>query len=238
MFRFFLYRDAINNKTIEFTPSQSRQIRKVLRLKSGDIVNCFDGKGWEFEVQLTRVGSEVSLGKIISQKLHEYEPGGILLQSLPKNLKTEFLIQKATELGISKIVFFATKYSVIDAKSVGLPKQHRWQKIAVEAAEQCGRVFVPPVELSTDSIEEIIEKYSNDKIPVFYLNQKGIWLDERTINFNTEFAFIIGPEGGFAPEEIIFLENNQIPKIKIASNILRSETASLTFLSQLVLLKK
>jgi 16S rRNA (uracil1498-N3)-methyltransferase len=238
MIRFFIKTKEIRNKIVVFDQEQSKKIRKVLRMQKGDKVIAFDGKGWEFTVELEKITNDFSLGKVISQNLTEHKSNIVLYQALPKNLKVEFIIQKCTELGVDKIVFFESDFSQVKASLISEEKVRRWRKIATESAEQCGRIFVPEIELSLFSIFNLQSGITGDgdwKLVTannFVLDQDGEGFGRDNLNLN-EIGFFVGPEGGFSQKEKDKFKELGIKFVKISENILRSETAGMAFLAQL-----
>lgn len=235
--RFFIKLQDINNKIITLDEDQSKKVRKVLRMKPGDKIRAFDGKGWEYVAELEKVTNNYSLARVTEQTLHERTTNITLIQALPKNLKIEFVIQKCTELGVDRIVFFESAFSQVDATRINQEKLRRWRRIAQEAAEQCERVFVPEIELWTENLDELIERIKEGDVvsaSMVYLNMDGQWLEKDDNNLKNITVFV-GPEGGFSPQEFQIMQNSGMKSIRIADTILRSETAGMTFLSQLAL---
>lgn len=235
MFRFILKHKEVRNKVIVFNEDQSRKIRKVLRMKRGDQVEVFDNQGWVYIVELEKITNEFSLGRIKSQELFERETNITLFQALPKNLKVKFIIQKCTELGVDRIVFFQSDFSQVKANLISKEKLARWRRIAEESTEQCGRVFVPEIVLETRSLTEIFSNLAHNNNYILDINGEKI---SKVVRINNQaINFFVGCEGGFSPKEVESAERFGIKKVKVSENILRSETASLTFLSQLYLLQ-
>ena len=230
MFRFVLKNKKIRNKTVVFNADQSRKIRKVLRMKIGDKVQVFDNKGWEYTVELTKITNEFSVGKIIEQILNEQRSMITLFQSLPKNLKVEFIIQKCTELGVDRIVFFQSDFSQVKANLISKEKLLRWKKIAEESSEQCGRKFISEIEISGSELSDLI--HDLDKKNTYYLDANGIILNASSTDIE-HISFFVGPEGGFSPKEKEIFNSFDIQSIKVGNHILRSETAGMAFLAQL-----
>jgi 16S rRNA (uracil1498-N3)-methyltransferase len=233
MSRFFVKLQQIHNNIVTFDKAQSKKIKKVLRFKVGDLVTVFDGKGWEYEAQLVKIEKDYTIAKVIDQKLVEEKSQVTLVQALPKNLKIEFIIQKCTELGVDRIIFFSSKFSQIDGDIISEEKLKRWRKIATEASEQCKRIFVPEIELFTGDLAELLPHLKQD---LYYLDIMGKFLNSKLlIKDSKNLCFFVGPEGGFSQDEKELLEKSKAVKVKVAENILRSETAGMTFLSQLII---
>lgn len=153
-----------------------------------------------------------------------------LLFALAKGDKIDFVIQKATELGVSKIALINTKYSVVkfDSKDIRR-KLERYQKIAKEASEQSHRVVVP----------DILGIYDIDKIPDELLSDLNLLAYEKEAGQTSDFinkdaksiSVMIGPEGGFCEEEVNKLINRGFKLISLGKRILRTETAAVYALS-------
>jgi 16S rRNA (uracil1498-N3)-methyltransferase len=238
MYRFFINPENITRKFVRFNELQSKQMRKVLRMKIGDKVTGFDGLGSEYTIEVLKLTNSGAEGRITEEVFSQSESNIILYQALPKNLKIDFILQKCTELGIDKIVFFESEFSQVDAKKISESKVIRWRRIASEASEQSHRVFIPEIELSIDGLSEILKELSQNDIPKFYMDKKGDWISNYAKEMSSKsLIFFIGPEGGFSPTEKKHFESYAIKPTKISNNILRSETAGMAVLAQLELIK-
>lgn len=148
MHRFLVNPEDIENGCITISGDDLKHLRQVLRLSSGDKIGVFDGRGIEYEAELTEVSKEKAVAVILSSFESQSEPSTriTLFQGLPKGDKMDLIIQKTVELGVHKIIPVITQRTVVqlDAKSRE-KKAVRWSKIAKEAAKQCNRAFVPEV---------------------------------------------------------------------------------------------
>jgi 16S rRNA (uracil1498-N3)-methyltransferase len=237
--RFFVLPENIKNEMLAITGSDVKHIKNVLRLKKGEKIEVFDGTGREYTVIIENVTDKIS-GKIISKKDIKNEPGPriILWQGLPKGSKIDFIIQKCTEVGVSRIVPLITERSIVKIEPQKVAqKQKRWQKIAVSAAEQSGRVEVPridePVDFTT-ALENSDKKLLNI-IPweiESKLTLKGILKkNQEFINSpNPVINIFIGPEGGFTHREIEKAKSAGLIPVSLGPRILRTETAGLAVL--------
>src|SRR4030066_1921570 len=147
--RFYIPNPQIEKDLLTIKGNEARHIRRVLRLKAGDEIIVFDGSGKEYGGMIVKeepTSLVIKVRALFSSK--EESPFEITLaQSLLKGEKMDFLIQKATELGVKEIVpFFSSRSVPLLEKSRRLIRHHRWDKIAVEASKQCGRGSVPKVE--------------------------------------------------------------------------------------------
>ncbi|MFH1541122.1 MAG: 16S rRNA (uracil(1498)-N(3))-methyltransferase [Elusimicrobiota bacterium] len=162
MQRFFV--ENINNDTVEIFGDEAHHIKNVLRKKIGDVLFLFDGKGVEYEAEIEKIRElEIRL-KIISKIQRDIESKIKinLYQSLPKGRKFDFIVEKTTELGVSKIIPVVSERTIFQMSlqepilsTRGNSKHARWQKIALSAAKQCGRTVIPeisPIQTFQDSV--------------------------------------------------------------------------------------
>jgi 16S rRNA (uracil1498-N3)-methyltransferase len=197
----------------------------------------FDGSSKEYEgiiVEETPSSVVIKLEEILSPQ-RESPLEMTLAQSLLKGEKMEYLIQKATELGVRKIVpFFSSRSVPLLDKSRKLRRYHRWEKIAIEACKQCGRVVIPKVE-PLQNYPEMLGMAGSEALRLILWEKGGRSLKEvlREFKGRTEIFFIVGPEGGMNNEEVAEAGRLGFIPITLGKRILRSETAGLCLLSVL-----
>lgn len=162
-----------------------------------------------------------------------------LYQGLPKSDKMDLIVQKCTEIGVSKVIPVLTDRVIVklDDKSVA-KKVERWNKIAIEASKQSGRQKISSVDNVT-FLENIIEKLSKyDIVIVPYECEKTSTLKAKLKNINKEIksiAVVIGPEGGFSENDIEILERcPSVEKVSLGKRILRTETAGIATLAMIL----
>jgi 16S rRNA (uracil1498-N3)-methyltransferase len=212
-----------------------KHIRKVLRLKAGDEILVFDGSGKEFEgaiVEERRSSVMVKVRGIFSSK-GDSSLEVTLAQSLLKGEKMDYLIQKATELGVNEIIpFFSARSVPVLEKSRRPNRHHRWEKIAVEASKQCGRGVVPKIE-SLQDYSSMLRAAPTDHLRLILWEGDGLKLKEvlERSGEKTKIFFVIGPEGGFSPDEVDKAKRAGFVAVTLGKRILRAETASLCLLS-------
>jgi len=212
-----------------------KHIRKVLRLKAGDEIIVFDGLGKEFEGAIVEEGLSsvvIKIQNIFSSK-RDSPLEVTLAQSLLKGEKMDYLIQKATELGVKEIIpFFSSRSVPLLEKSKKLKRHHRWEKIAIEASKQCGRGVVPKIE-SLQDYSDMLQTASPDTLRLILWEKEGIKLKEilERLKEKKKIFFIIGPEGGFSQLEVDEAKKTGFIPVTLGRRILRAETASLCFLS-------
>jgi len=198
-----------------------KQIFLVLKLKIGEEIKLSDGHGNEVLVQIVKINKNVVNFKLISRsKNQEKKNHSILYCAVLKKENFEFVVQKATEVGIDKIVPIITRHTV----KLGL-KMNRLQKIAQEASEQCGRSTMPIVAYPVEFHEALQLAEENDLNLFFDMDGDQNLVGIKDVK---NISIFIGPEGGWDEEEVKFIAKNN--KFKIASLgdlTLRAETAAI-----------
>jgi 16S rRNA (uracil1498-N3)-methyltransferase len=147
--RFTIAPERIRDGRVVFDRDESRHLARVLRLRSGDTVLASDGVGREYTVRLETVGEEAT-GTVIGVGANEHESPIriILVQAVPKGDKMESIVRASTELGVTRIVPVLTARTIVTLDSARWrDRARRWQRVAKEAAKQCGRAVVPPVDM-------------------------------------------------------------------------------------------
>jgi 16S rRNA (uracil1498-N3)-methyltransferase len=218
-------------------------IRDVLRLKAGDQLTVCDGCGCDLACRIGRFGPDGVELTILAIKANQTEPvyQAILYQGLAKGEKMDTIIQKAVELGASRIVPVVCRRSVarLDKKDTA-KKVQRWNRIAAEAAKQCGRGLMPTVgePLSFSAAVSEAARAEIRLIP---------WENERVNSLRTELeqvgindgrppviSVMIGPEGGFDAAEIAAALVAGIRPVSLGRRILRTETAGVAALAMIM----
>jgi len=208
-------------------------ISRVLRLQTGDKILVFDGNGMEYDCILDTVGKAECVAAIIEKRPCRGEPKVkvILFQAVPKSGKMELIIQKCVELGISEIYPVITKYTVVKFANEKdkSAKTERWQKVATEAAKQCGRGIVPTVHLPIE-FNKAIETAKNLDLTIMpyeiFSGKKDLQNALSNNNWGN-IGIFIGSEGGFDEAEAEFAESNGVKLVGLGERILRTETAAI-----------
>lgn len=224
--RFFAPPSAFNftKRTVTLTADEARHLREVLRLKPGDEVSVFDGAGKEYRarvVQARREIAELELAEEIGTARPESPLHITLAVALLKGEKFDLVVQKTTELGVNKIVPLITRYADIKLRdeSDASKRVTRWQRIALEAAKQCGRAVVPEVSLPV-TLASLL-----DGNCLLFSERGGHGLRQIDTDFVTA---IIGSEGGWSDEELEQARSAGAQIITLGGRILRAETAAIT----------
>ncbi len=234
MHRFFISPQNIKGNTVNIDREEARHIEKVLRLTIGDIVVCFDGTGREYQVRLEGRENGILTGQIIHTGLRESEPvlKLYLAQGIAKGEKMDTIIQKSVEIGVAAIYPVSCERSVVRlAVDKAEKKVHRWQSIAREACKQCRRNLIPEV-IPVMNFTSLLEEIGDKPAIMLYENENQTSLKSllksqlREIN-GQEIFLLIGPEGGFSPQEVETANRKGIYTASLGPRILRTETAGL-----------
>jgi 16S rRNA (uracil1498-N3)-methyltransferase len=233
--RFYVPQPRVENGTLKVEGEEVKHIRKVLRLKEGDEVTVFDGLGKEFQGAIVeeRLSSVVIRIENVSFSKKDSRLEATLAQSLLKGEKMDYLIQKATELGVQDIIPFLSSRSVpLLEKAKRLERHRRWERIAVEASKQCGRGIVPKIE-SVQDYSGMLREAPSSALRLILWEKEGMKLKEilGSSEEKKKIFFVIGPEGGFSQGEIEEGKRAGFIPVTLGKRILRAETASLCFLS-------
>ncbi|MBE5785789.1 MAG: 16S rRNA (uracil(1498)-N(3))-methyltransferase [Clostridiales bacterium] len=234
MHRFFIEPHAVEGTKATITGEDVQHIAKVLRLRSGDEVTLCDGAKTEYTAVIEAVEKETVTLHIVGQSVSATEPQAeiTLYQGLPKAGKLETIVQKCVELGIANVIPFDAERSVVKLSEKDFAKkQPRYQRVAYEAAKQSRRGIIPEVGGLVKLAKEDLSGY--DLVLLAYEEERGITLKQALRNKQNakRIALIVGPEGGFAPEEADMLTKNGALSVSLGPRILRTETAGMAMLA-------
>ncbi len=219
---------AIGQDNAVISDIQLRHLTKVLRLKTGDIVQLFDGKGTVAQAVIEKITKDEALLKVQNRKI--FDTAGrrkiVIAPSIAKGQRFEMLVAKCTELGIDGIA------PVIFERTVKQQLQHhRLESIAVESAKQCGRIFLPAIDRPADfqkALENLRAQYPKAKIVFGSLAAGAESIINLDLGTNDCLAFV-GPEGGLAETEENLLKKINAQSVRLTDTILRIETAAIAF---------
>jgi len=234
--RFFISAEQVIGGNITVSGEDVRHIATVLRMKTGDELVLCDGEGTEYAVTISQVDkSEVRTG-IISRSKHDVRyPRLTLGQGLPKSDKMDFIVQKATELGVANLVPLITERTIVKIRDEE-KRVVRWQKIAREAAMQSNRTDIPRVE-SIRRFSDFIQAPAPDPGTLLLLpweeGTEPIKEALRTCPAAGNIMVLIGPEGGFSAAEAGMAKSRGFHLVSLGPNILRTETAAVATLSMI-----
>lgn len=224
----FYIRDGVGGETqvVVHLPNFLNQTKNVLRLKVGEEVMVFDNSGFDFKAQIEKYTKDSVTLSIIDKVRNSVglERETWLFASIVKKDKFEWIAEKATELGVSHIVPLIS--SRTEKKEIN---SERLLKILVEAAEQSGRATIPILH-DTLTLSSAIYKYQDVKAVVWDPTAEKFSRDDLKEVSGT----YIGPEGGWAPDELELFKTNKILLRSLGPQVLKSETAVVATLSQIV----
>lgn len=219
---------------------ETHHLHTVLRAKRQSRVTLFDGQGRSAEAEIVSLDRREARLRVLQQFVHPRPPVDLLLvQGIPREQKMDLVIQKATELGVSRILPVQTDHAVVRVREDNeASKLDRWQKIALNAAKQCGAEWLPGV-APVQGLEACLAALPHvdlflhasldpDARPLREVLQQARATAPRVI------AALVGPEGDLSARERALARNAGARAVSLGSSVLRSETAALFVLSVLV----
>jgi 16S rRNA (uracil1498-N3)-methyltransferase len=222
--RFHAPPTAFTQTTVTLTADEARHLRDVLRLKPGDEVYVFDGRGREFHciiLNTKRDSAELRIETEVEPAKPESQLQLNLCVALLKGEKFDLVVQKATELGVTTVTPLITRYADIHLRdqSDATKRVARWQRIALEAAKQSGRAFVPEISLP------ITFKTALEGVGVMFSERGGEGFGSLT--GASSMTALVGSEGGWADDEIEAARARDFHIVTLGRRILRAETAAI-----------
>jgi len=225
----------------------ARYVTRVLRLQEDDKISLFNGRGAEYLCTIKEVKGKNLILSVMEKRVINRESNLriTLCQAVPKGKKMDFIIQKATELGVHSFAPFVSSRTIFRPdKRDGEGKVKRWEKVALEAARQCGRNLVPAVK-AISSMEEMLKTVRPGKGDGIL--KIMLWEGEETRSLDDlvskaessrgkdlspeEVVVLIGPEGGFSDDEAAAASEEGFLTVSLGKRILRTETAGLAAVS-------
>ena len=229
--KFFFHKNDISRGQVQLFGEDEKHIKTVLRAREGEEITLCDGEGMDYQCRIASLERGVLLD-ILSKEVCETEPKTkiTLYQGLPKADKMELIIQKCVELGVDRIVAVSTERAIVKLDKKETKKLERWQKIAEAAAKQSGRGKIPEICQQVLKFKEAVaEAKALDGAIIPYEKEEKTGIRQFVQGFQGESVGVfIGPEGGFAEEEIALARENGITPITLGKRILRTETAGMT----------
>ena len=218
---------------VEVGGGAATHIARVLRLRPGDALIVFDGRGGEYEARIEAIRKDRAFVAVGAHRAVEREsPLAVTLaQGVSRGERMDLVVQKATELGVRRIVPLITERSVVrlDARQADAKRRH-WHAVAVAACEQCGRNTLPDVELPR-RLETLFSK-SDPPMQRLVLAPRGE-LRVRELPAEGPVMVLIGPEGGLSETELSAAIRAGFRTLVLGPRILRTETAAVAALAAL-----
>ena len=220
-FRLFLDAELGAKQSLVLTKAQGNYLFAVMRLSLGDLVAVFNGRDGEWTAEVVEANKRGGALRCVAQSAPQCNPPDLWVFFAPiKKARTDFIVEKATEMGAARILPVQTSFTNSDRI-----RQDRLQAHAVEAAEQCGGTFVPEVS-ELQKLEAVLQDWPEDRRIMF--------CDETLVGAKAalgqqqggKWAILIGPEGGFSPQELDMLRRQPyVTSVSLGPRILRADTA-------------
>jgi 16S rRNA (uracil1498-N3)-methyltransferase len=239
--RFYVAPEDWNPGALKLAGSEAHHARDVLRIRVGEKLVLFNGRGREVTAEIVDLGGD----EIQLRKLHEAETPPlqcriVLGQAIPKGKNMDLIVQKAVEIGAAEIAPIISDRTVvqIDSESAA-QKQSKWQQIAVEAAKQCGQNWLPHVHAPRKLAEVFSAQEESFDLQLIGSLQPGAQHLKKILeNYSHEHQhrprsvlMLVGPEGDFTPAELALARSRGCQPITLGPIILRVETAAIYCLS-------
>ena len=235
--KFFVPKESIENNIAKIEGKDAFHIARSLRMAVGDNIYVSDGEGHDYLAALTDIKDDICTAEILSEgDSAEPKMNITLYMAYPKGDKLETVIQKAVELGVTRIVPFESSRCIKRPKADKVIKQgERLSKIAEEAAKQSGRGIIPEVALPLSYSEMLEDAKSSALRLICYEKESDLSVKVLLSGGMPEsIAIIVGCEGGFSPEEVEEAVNLGCHSVTLGKRILRCETAPLAVLSMIL----
>lgn len=245
MYQFFVEQNQISDKTVTIEGQDVNHIKNVLRIKPGEEFNVVtENSELEYRCSIREFGDDTITCDIlfIKENNTELDAEIWLLQGLPKADKMELIIQKAVELGASKIVPVSMERSVVKLDDKRADKKTvRWNAISEAAAKQSKRRIIPEVfePVSFKTAMDLTKEFDVKILPYEMADMKAMNLTRDSIGAvkpGQKIAILIGPEGGFSEREYNEAKCSGWNEMTLGHRILRTETAGFVVLSWLLLM--
>jgi 16S rRNA (uracil1498-N3)-methyltransferase len=240
MHRFYLSPEQCHETSLLLTSREAHHARHVVRVHRGERVTVVDGKGHEFLCEVQECDRDKVRLAVLEKRFQPARPSQVtLLQAIPKGKIMDAIVQKATELGVSRIVPLLTERVVgqIDKKEA-VHKAEKWQMVVREAVKQCGSAWLPEVDLPL-SPDQVFARKEHFELPLIAsLQNDSRPAREYFRGFQTQCGRLpgsvcvwIGPEGDFTPDETEAIKSHGALPITLGRLVLRTETAAIYCLS-------
>lgn len=211
-------------------------LHRVLRVRQGDVVCACDGEGWVYRARILRVGKD-RMHCHIEQRTYrpeEFTSPVVLGQGIAKGPAMDLIVQKATELGVARLIPLSLVRSVPRPRGAGqVARLDRWRRIAREAAQQCGRAETPTVE-EPQNLEKFLEETTEQPLKVaFWEGEQERSLKEVVTDGAVAggVVLLVGPEGGLEAREVAQAVEAGFVPVSLGQRKLRTETAALAALA-------
>jgi 16S rRNA (uracil1498-N3)-methyltransferase len=242
MHRFYISPQNWDPRALILREAEAHHARDVLRMKRGDRLVVFNGRGREVTAEIADLGrDEISLRKLQETETPPLRCRMTLGQAIPKGKNMDLIVQKAVEIGAAEIAPLISERTIVDLDAKEAEqKREKWQQIAIEAAKQCGQNWLPTVHLPRKLKDFFAQQSAHDLRLIGSLQPDALHLKsilsesrERHGDRPQTVLMMVGPEGDFTPAELALAKSHGCRPITLGPIILRVETASIYCLSVL-----
>ena len=233
---FFVPSEAVAPPTIRITGPLLHHLRESLRLQPGEALTVTDDRGVRYRTEIVEITPKQLLGRILDTAKMPVKTGPslTLAQALLKGEKMDWVIQKATELGVDRIVPTSAAHSVVKLRADRSEHQlARWQRIAHEAAQQSERWSVPQIDTPATLSQLAADEGTYASKIILAERSEGASLQTipLPIGLHDRLLLLIGPEGGWSEDELRVAQDHGCVAITLGTRILRAETAAIAAIS-------
>ena len=239
--RFYIPPERWALRPLVLDDAEAHHCIDVLRLGVGSRVVIFDGRGSEITAEITAVEKgRAHLKDLMSVKMESLRCAITLAQAIPKGKNMELIVQKATELGVAKIVPLLSDRAVVQLGDEVRKRQGKWQQVVIEAAKQCGQNWLPEV-AAPITPKKFFAEFDRYELPLIASLQHDARSFKVTLaDFREQHGrrpgsalILIGPEGDFTPAETSSAKSAGCIPVSLGPIVLRAETAAIYSLSVL-----
>jgi 16S rRNA (uracil1498-N3)-methyltransferase len=240
--RFYVSPEHWSANGLVLRGSEAHHCLDVLRLNTGARVVVFDGRGTEVTAEIVKTGkAQAHLKTLLISKSEPLRCALTLAQAVPKGKNMDLIVQKATELGVSRIVPLLSERTVVDLdEEEGVKKREKWQQVVVEAAKQCGQNWLPQV-AAPIAPKQFFAEFDRYEAPLIASLQndaksfRSVFTDFREHHGRRPASalILIGPEGDFTAAESSLARSAGCIPVTLGPIVLRTETAAIYSLSVL-----
>ncbi len=234
--RFFIPPTHISNGKFTLAGTEAHHAIHVMRHKAGDVIDLFDGKDTLFQARIDRIQGDAVQGTILEEMRADSPLGPVqvnLYQGLSTGAKWDWLVEKAVEIGVSRIIPISTVRTIVKLSQFHTNEKFmRWQRIALAASKQCGRGDVVKVEAPISFVKALTLP-SPGSLSLIPWEKEDHWsIQQASKHFSgTEVNVFVGPEGGWDSEEIGWSREKGVIAVRLGPTLLRTETAGLVALT-------
>ena len=233
---FFIKKHQIKDHRIEIKGELLRHLRDSLRIQRGERISCVDEDAIRYTVVVTYIGRDLLTGDVTEEVKQGERPAVYIhiIQAIPKGPRLDFIIEKATELGVSAVTPVMTERSVVRIEKERVEERlKRWRRIALESAQQSGRRGVPEIAPPVSLSEFLASFRKVDLNLLLWEGEKRVMIKDvlKGAQEAKRVTVLIGPEGGFSEDEVGKALEKGFVSVSLGEFILRTETASIAALS-------